>query len=193
MRRIWFIVVADMAFVVIFGPMKSGKSLELISRVAPYEFAHDRVLYVQPSANTRDQGVWSRGGLNARALKVNSLNEVSGTFDVIGIDEINMFPADDVHRIADWIAKGKHIYISGLDLDYRAEMPEVCRRILTLKPDEVVFKKAVCDVCRKFDARYTQIIHKGEELLGGISSIAPEDGTYEYQARCRKCFKRAKI
>lgn len=53
-----------MAFIVIFGPMKSGKSLELISRVAPYEFAHDRVLYVQPKANTRDEGVWSRGGLS---------------------------------------------------------------------------------------------------------------------------------
>lgn len=122
-----------------------------------------------------------------------SLTEVSGTFDVIGIDEINMFPADDVYQIAEWIAKGKDVYISGLDLDYKAEMPEVCQRILALKPDEVIFKKSVCDVCRTFDARFTQIIHEGRELLGGIPSIAPEDGTYEYQARCRTCYKRAKI
>lgn len=173
--------------------MKSGKSLELISRVAPYEFAHDRVLYVQPIANTRDEGVWSRGGLKVRAVKVESLNDITATFDVIGIDEINMFPPDDVAVINKWLEKGKNVYISGLDLDYKAEMPEICRRILSLKPDEVVFKKAVCDVCRIFDARFTQIIHDGEELLGGIPSIVPEDGTFEYQARCRQCYKRAKI
>lgn len=180
-----------MNFVLIQGPMKSGKSLELISKVAPYEFAGLRVIYVQPKINIRDSGVTSRVGLNVKSLSVESLSEIIGAFDVVGIDEINMFNVSDIPTIEKWVKAGKSVFISGLNLDYRGEMPEIVKKVIQLSPDQIIDKIAVCDVCREYTAKFTQILDNNQELLGGISNIAPEDGTYEYQARCRKCFKKS--
>lgn len=139
-------------FTLILGPMKSGKSLELIARVTPYEFSDSKVLYVQPKANTRDKGIRSRSGVNADAIVVTTLNDISAHFDVIAIDEIHMFNPKDVATIENWILAGKSVFISGLDLDYRRKMPNIVNKLFELKPDKLVYKKSVCDVCKKFNA-----------------------------------------
>lgn len=177
-------------FSLILGPMKSGKSLELIARVAPNEYAGRRVRYVQPKANVRDTGVQSRLGIGVNAQQTDSLSKVLDSFDTIGIDEIHMFPESDVAVISQWISSGKDVFISGLDLDYRGVVPPIVTLLYQLKPDEVTFKRAVCDVCTRYDAIFTQILYKGELVLEGIPMISPEDGTLEYQARCRECFIR---
>ncbi len=179
-----------MSFVLIYGPMKSGKSLELISKVAPYEFAKQRVVYAQPKVNTRDKKVSSRLGVDVKSVSVNSLSEITEDFDVIGIDEINMFDVSESDIIEMWVKSGKAVFISGLDLDYRAKMPPIFKKLLELKPTQTIAKLAVCDVCHEYSAQFTQILESGKELLGGISSVVPEDGTYEYQARCRNCFRK---
>lgn len=92
-----------MSFTLILGPMKSGKSLELIARVAPYEFAGQEVLYIQPRVNVRDSGVHSRLGVNTNAMSVTSLGEVTRAFDVVGIDESHMFDLDDVAVLRNWL------------------------------------------------------------------------------------------
>lgn len=180
-----------MAFTLIIGPMKSGKSLELIARVAPYEFAEQKVLYVQSANNTRDDGIVSRAGVNTSAIKVHSLAEVDDDFHIIGIDEINMFPPSDVQFVAKWLKADKGVFISGLDLDYRGHMPPVVQALFELKPESIITKIAVCEVCHRYAAQFTQIVHKDEPVLGGLPLIVPEDGTYEYQARCRTCFVQA--
>jgi thymidine kinase len=175
-------------FTLILGPMKSGKSLELIARVAPYEFANQEVLYIQPEANVRDQGITSRIGINTKAQTVKSLKDVTSPFDVIGIDEIHMFDPNEVEIIEQWLVEGKSVFISGLDLDYRARMPSMIILLLQLKPDKLIFKIAVCDICKEYRAQFTQILHKDKPVLSGLPLISPEDGTYAYQARCRNCF-----
>lgn len=179
-----------MAFVLIIGPMKSGKSLDLIARVAPLEFAGKTILYIQPEANVRDSGITSRAGVNTKAAAVSTLKDVKSNFDVIGIDEINMFPTSDCKYIEEWVKKGKDVIISGLDLDYRAKTPPIVQCIMQLKPDEIIIKTAVCDACKSYDARFTQILKNGKPVLDGLDLVTPEDGTYEYQARCRNCFKK---
>lgn len=168
--------------------MKSGKSLELLARMKPYEYTDQQVLYVQPKANVRDKGVRSRVGAGAEAIVAESLGDITEPFDVIGIDEIHMFKPEDVHFIDTWIKQNKLVCISGLDIDYSGTMPEVIRRLIELKPEELVYKLAVCDVCKQYRAQFTQILHKGKPVLTGLPSIVPEDGTYDYQARCRTCF-----
>ncbi len=177
-------------FTLILGPMKSGKSLELIARVAPYEFANREVLYIQPQANVRDKGINSRIGINTTAITVKSLNDVTPLFDVIGIDEIHMFEPNEVSVIERWINEGKSVFITGLDLDYRGKMPPIIAKLLELKPDNLLFKIAVCDVCKKYEAQFTQIVHNDKPVLGGLPLISPEDeaSAYVYQARCRNCF-----
>ncbi len=180
-----------MAFTLIIGPMKSGKSLELIARVAPHEFAKHKVLYVQPEKNVRDSGISSRLGVSTACQSLKSLREIDSEFDVIGIDEIHMFNAADVQFLSESIKAGKEVVVSGLDLDYRGRLQPTVRRLLELKPDTLVMKLAVCDVCSRYEAQYSQILHDGALVLDGMPAVVPEDGTYEYQARCRTCFVQA--
>jgi len=168
--------------------MKSGKSLELIAQATPHEFTQRQVLYVQPKANVRDSGISSRLGVNAKALSVASLSEIALPFDVIGIDEVNMFPPEDASIVETWLKQDKAVFISGLDLDYRGKMPPIMHRLFQLKPDEIICKIAVCDVCKKYRAQFSQILHNHKPVLSGLPLVTPEDGTYEYQARCRDCF-----
>ena len=178
-----------MGLTLIIGPMKSGKSLELIARVAPYEFANKKVLYVKSSKDVRDQGITSRAGINTKAVHVSSLSEVKNHVDVIGIDEVHMFDEDDAKYIDEWLNNGKEVFASGLDLDYSATITPMVRRLVELKPELILTKTAVCEACHEYRALFTQIIHKGKPVLGGLPPIVPEDGTYIYQARCRNCYK----
>jgi len=180
-----------MALTLIVGPMKSGKSLELIARVAPYEHAKKQVLYVKPNKDVRDKTLHSRIGLNTRATIVKTLQEVTNGFDVIGIDEVHMFPATDVKYIQKWLKDKKDIFVSGLDLDYSATLTPLVKKILELKPEKIISKVAVCDACHKYNAQFTQILHNGKAVLGGLPPVVPEDGTYIYEPRCRDCHERA--
>ena len=175
-------------FTMILGPMKSGKSLELLARMAPYEYTDKNVLYVQPEANTRDEGIQSRMGVKATAITVGSLHEVSQPFDVVGLDEVHMFAEDDARVVDKWLLDGKNVIATGLDLDYRSRMLPIIMRLLELKPDEYIAKLAVCDSCKEYNAQFTQILSNSVPILSGVPSVIPEDGTYEYQARCRDCF-----
>lgn len=174
-------------FTLIIGPMKSGKSLELLSRAAPYEYANQTVRYVTPNKNVRDEGIWSRMGLVTEAQKVSSFTEIDDNFDIIAVDEIHMFNAVEANRVWSWLMQGKNVIISGLDLDYKADVPPIIERLYQFKPDEIVIKKAVCDNCKVYDAQYTRILKDGRMIKDGLPTIVPDDGTYEYQARCRKC------
>jgi thymidine kinase len=178
-----------MGLTLIVGPMKSGKSLELIARVAPYEFANKRVLYVQSNKDVRDEGITSRAGINTKATRVRSLAEVKNNVDVIGIDEVHMFDESDAQYIARWLKKGKEVFASGLDLDYSASLTPMVKRLIELKPENIITKTAVCEACHEYRALFTQILHKGQPVLGGLPPIVPEDGTYVYQARCRDCYE----
>lgn len=178
-----------MSYELIIGPMKSGKSLELIARTAPYEYSDKKTVYIQPHRNTRDEGIRSRLGLNVEARKVSSLKEVNDDFDVIAIDEIHMFPATDSTYISNWLKQPKAVFISGLDLDYRGQLMPIIKNLLELKPETIINKLAVCDICRQYRASFTQILHNGKPILKGLPAVVPEDGSYEYEARCRNCFK----
>lgn len=180
-----------MAFSLIVGPMKSGKSLELIARVAPYGIANQKVVYVQPKRNVRDEGISSRVGLTATSKKVDSLTEVQDSFDVIAIDEVHMFEPADIAKVNEWVKAGKEVFASGLDLDYRGTLIPVIGKLLELKPDHIIAKQSVCDVCRSYSAIYTQLLEGEKPILKGLPPVVPEDGSLVYQARCRNCFIQA--
>lgn len=179
-----------MPLTLIVGPIKSGKSLELIARVAPHEFANKRVLFVQPHRNVRDEGIASRLGIDVTARRTKTLSEVKDDWDVIGIDEVHMLPIKDAEQINEWLRAGKEVVVSGLDLDYRGKIMPMAKRLLEIKPDTIIYKVSVCEVCHEYNALFTQIISKGKPLTRGLPAVVPEDGTYIYEARCRDCFVR---
>ena len=175
-------------FTLITGPMKSGKSLELIAQVEPYQYTDDDVIYVQPEANVRDSGIQSRLGVSALAHSISSLHEVKPDFQIIGIDEIHMFDESDSLVVDTWLKQGKNVIASGLDIDYRRKLMPIVARLLELKPDNIINKLSVCDSCHAYKAQFTQILHNSVPILEGLPPVVPEDGTYQYEARCRDCF-----
>lgn len=169
--------------------MKSAKSLELISMVMPHEIAGSAVIVVQPTKNVRDKEVRSRSGLTKPATRVSSLAEVSGSYDVIAVDEVHMFEApEDYQKIVHWLKQGKQLILAGLNLDYRGKLIPVVSKLIELAPETTIQKNSVCELCSSLKGAYTQILLKDKVFSNGLPPVVPEDGTYEYRTVCRRCF-----
>lgn len=180
-----------MSLVLILGPMKSAKSAELLARTEPFKVAGKKVVYLKPHIDRRNNGVESRLGAQADALTVKSLSEAPRA-DVYAVDEYHMFPGDSYKTITQWLDNGSNVVISSLDTTYDGSAFPSIIGLMCLKPDEIILKTAVCEVCLDMNspAKYTQILDTktNEPLTGGLPEDLTEDGRYNYEARCRKCF-----
>ena len=173
----------------ILGPMKSGKSFELINFFAPLRYTNTPFGLFQSARNVRDASIQSRNGVNLDAIKIHSLRDIlQKDYTVVGIDEVHMFPESDVAVVAELLRRGTKVVISGLDTDYRGKLFEVVTKLLELGPNEVHYKRAACENCKKFDAIYTQVYREAVPLTDGMPSVIPEDGTFTYKPMCRDCF-----
>ncbi|MDP3953621.1 MAG: hypothetical protein Q8P99_02275 [bacterium] len=182
-------------FLLILGPMASGKSIALIAELDRYEHAHKKVLTVHSIANVREEDVESRIGLSRKAVKVERLSDLNGqvdieNVDVIGIDELLMFdPEDSFETIKRWLASGKAVIASSVDMLGNGSLSKTVKRLLELVPD-VKYERAVCEECDVIDARFTKVSKSNGELVDrkSLPDIIPEDGTYAYKPVCRDCF-----
>src|SRR3989339_2155800 len=180
-----------MELTLILGPMKSGKSFELINHFAPLKYTNEKFALFHSAKNVRDDAVRSRNNLNLEAKKINSIKEiVSLGCGVVGIDEIHMFPDDDAKYVSELLRWGTRVVISGLDTDYQGRMFKIIKELLELGPNTVNYKRAVCDHCRQPDAGYTQGLKDSVPIFKGLPPSIPDDGTYAYRALCRRCFKK---
>jgi len=178
-----------MSLILIVGPMKSGKSLELIAQMSIFKHSKLRPIIVQSKLNVREENIRSRTGAKMGAIKVGSLSEIDGDkFDVIGIDEAFMFPKSDVKVVKRWLLDGKRVIVSTLDMSAMGRYLEFVRELYRLKPDEIILKTAVCESCQSLGAQFTQIQKDGKPVKRGLPDVVPEDGTYEYRPVCRECF-----
>lgn len=183
-----------MDLTLILGPMKSGKSFDLISYFSPLKYTDIPHILYQSARNVRDEHICSRNGIVLEAKKVSSLAEaLDQNFSVIGIDELHMFNPADVAVVARLLDRGVKIIAAGLDLDYRGKMFDVVRGLLELGPKEVRYKRAVCELCRKPTAVCSQVFAKGVPLTEGMPPVIPDDGTFTYQPVCRGCFVSTKV
>lgn len=181
--------VPPVSFTLVLGPMKSGKSLELISLLSPLEHTNVRHAVYQSTRHERDASVVSRVGGVLATAKVRELSSaLDEPVDVVGIDEVHMFAAADVRVVAELLDRGTDVVAAGLDLDHRGRLFAPVQGLLELAPDRVVHRRAVCDVCREFSATHTQVLHHGEPYLADVIGALPDDGTFGYEARCRRCF-----
>lgn len=181
-----------MSLTLILGPMKSGKSFDLISQFAPLAYTSTRYALFQPERNVRDEGIASRSGLSLQATKVPDLACIlDDVYRVVGIDEMHMFAPGDVWYIEQVLKRGNRVIVSGLDMDYRGELFAVIKRLFELGPAEVRYKRAVCAVCKRFAVVYTQVYDTSGPLVSGMPPVIPDDGTFRYEPVCNDCFVRA--
>jgi thymidine kinase len=102
-----------------------------------------------------------------------------------------MFAPGDVTFVEALLATGVDVLATGIDLDHRAQLFPTVKALLELGPDEVVHRRAVCDVCRRWSAVATQVLTGGEPYLEDLGGQAlPADGTFTYEPRCRTCLVR---
>jgi thymidine kinase len=178
-----------MDLTLILGPMKSGKSFDLISYFAPLQYTDIPYILYQSSRNVRDEKISSRNGVGLEAKKVPNLHEaLESNFTVVGIDELHMFEASDVAVIAKLLSKGVKVVAAGLDSDYKGAMFDIVKGLLELGPKEVKYKRAVCELCRQPNAVHTQVFISGAPITQGMPSVIPDDGTFTYQPVCHNCF-----
>jgi thymidine kinase len=180
-----------MSLTLILGPMKSGKSYELISHFAPLKYTEIAYRVYQPFKNVRDEQIQSRNGSLLEGKKIKSLREIlEDDVAVVGIDEFHMFGDDDIDVVDSLLCQKKTLIISSLDTDYRGRLFDNVTSLFALGPKEVKFRRAVCEVCKIPDAVYTQIFDGDKPLLSGMPASVPEDGRFSYVPMCRSCFIR---
>ncbi|XP_040001402.1 thymidine kinase, cytosolic [Xiphias gladius] len=168
---------------VIFGPMFSGKSTELMRRVRRFQIAQYNCLVIKYVKDARysETGMATHDRYTMDAVPANSLGEVRSLAlkaCVIGIDEGQFFP-DTVQFCEEMANLGKTIIVAALDGTFQRKP---FGNILNLVPlaESVVKLNAVCMQCYK-EAAYTKRIgeEKEVEVIGGAE---------KYQAVCRKCY-----
>ncbi len=178
-----------MDLILILGPMKSGKSYELINYFSPLKYTKENFALYQPVRNIRDEHISSRNGVNIKAIKVHTIESaLKENFSVIGIDEVHMFDEKEAGIIDRLLRAGTKVIASGLDTDYRGKMFKIIKKLLELGPKEVRYKRAVCEVCMDHSAIYSQVLDDDIPITEGLPPSIPDDGTFKYKPVCRHCF-----
>ncbi|KAI4880728.1 hypothetical protein NFI96_024527 [Prochilodus magdalenae] len=197
---------------VIFGPMFSGKSTELMRRVRRFQIAQYNCLVVKYSKDIRysDTGMATHDKNTMEAVSASCLREVHELAlgaAVIGIDEGQFFP-DTVEFCEEMANRGKTVIVAALDGTFQRKP---FGNILSLVPlaESVVKLNAVCMECFK-EASYTKRLGAEKEVrmdgmkqdtVDGWAStehsplqINPScqveviGGADKYHAVCRACY-----
>lgn len=172
---------------VITGPMFSGKSTYLMSKMERYLLAKSRVIALKWKGDTRytaESKIVTHSGLECPCICCDNedLKEVYDRikdYDVICIDEGAFFK--DIVSFCEMLAnKGHHVIVASLIGTYRRDG---FNDILNLLPkcEKVTMLHAVCMRCHTDGASFTKRIVQSDqtELVGGSDS---------YIAVCRKCY-----
>ncbi|OGH85793.1 MAG: hypothetical protein A2294_02390 [Candidatus Magasanikbacteria bacterium RIFOXYB2_FULL_38_10] len=178
-----------MNLTLILGPMKSGKTLELISRISPLKFMPVKFALFQPVRNVRDNEVESRAGAVLFGQKIKNLKEIlDHDLEIVGIDEVHMFLPEDIEAVEILLKKQVQVIVSGLDMDYKGKLFDTVSRLIELGPKEIIYKRSVCEKCLHYNGVYTQIFKNEDPVVAGLPPVVPDDGTYNYKPVCRECF-----
>jgi len=169
---------------IIFGPMFSGKSTELLRRIRRYTIANRSCMVVKYRKDTRysedhmathDKQMWFE---TKPTDKLDELLDIAKTVEVIGIDEGQFFP--DLVPFCEAMAnEGKVVIVAALDGTFQRKP---FGNVLELIPlaETVTKLNAVCMLCFK-DAAFTK-------RLGSETQIEVIGGADKYIAVCRSCF-----
>ncbi|GAU92009.1 hypothetical protein RvY_04159-1 [Ramazzottius varieornatus] len=204
----------------IFGPMFSGKTTELLRRVNRYRIAKYKTLLIKFAKDVRydEECVSTHDRHTGTARKALCLKECLAeceVHDVIGIDEGQFFP--DILEVAEALAnKGKTVIVAALDGTYQREgFGDIIK--LVPKAEKIDKLSAVCIICNE-DAAYTRrftaetAVHRPSScpretcplsmsVSGQVSSVDIQadiskfqveliGGADKYMAVCRECFQR---
>lgn len=179
------------------GPMKCGKTRELIHRVDKFPYIEAGFRFIKPTIDTRDKNITSRFLGQKFTYECDPvdpknpeeiLNYINGEHDLVAIDEAQFFSGGLVQVVEHLLQQDKNVVIGGLELDFRGEPFGPMPYLLTIA-DEVTKLTAVCEYnsCKSL-ANRTQRLINGEPAHYTAPLVSIEGSTQEesYQARCLK-------
>ena len=176
-----------MTLEVIYGPMFSGKSNELINRMQAAAAAGCAIVAAKPSIEVEPDYIVSLTGARWPATPVGNsadLLPLSAEVDVLGLDEAQ-FMDSALLAVVSRLRQRLRLVVAGLDLDFRGEQFGVMPHLIE-QADNLMCLTASCAVCHR-PAAHTQ------RLIGGLPAPR-EDPTIEvggrelYEPRCALCF-----
>lgn len=176
-------------FIMIVGPMFSGKSSELFRLIERAQYAQKRILVIKPKKDTRVEDVISARIRNRiqkiSAISVSSKKDLQKILDddfpdVLVIDEVQFFGQWLIPYVRELLLQKREIKIiaAGLQLDAALRPFGIVPKLLCFAT-KIKICKAVCVKCGK-PATLTQ---KNTPLKTQI-----QPGEKEYEARCFHCY-----
>jgi thymidine kinase len=170
---------------VIFGPMFSGKTTELLRRIRRYTVAQRSCLVLKYLGDTRydaikivthDQQKWTATAIE----RLSEMETEASQYEVIGIDEAQFFP--DISTFAEKMAnQGKVVIVACLDGTFERKPFGDVLNLIPLA-EEVTKLTAVCTECGEIAAFTKRLTDAKEIKLIGKDDI--------YTSLCRKCFNK---
>nr|XP_033815949.1 thymidine kinase, cytosolic [Geotrypetes seraphini] len=168
---------------VIFGPMFSGKSTELMRRVRRFQVAQYKCLVVKYDKDVRYSvnrlATHDRNMMDAvSASRLKDVYQEAMASAVIGVDEGQFF-SDIVEFCEEMANEGKTVIVAALDGTFQRK---AFGGILNLVPlaESVVKLNAVCMECFR-EAAYTK-------RLGAEKEVEVIGGADKYHSVCRHCY-----
>lgn len=168
---------------VIYGPMFSGKSTELLRRIRRYTAGRKSCIILKDARDNRYDAtnLCTHDMVAGDAHPVKALDEVTqalvDSYEVIGIDEAQFF--DNVAEFCESNANaGKIVIVAALDGTFQRH---AFGKILSLVPlaESVTKLSAICVGCGR-NAAFSK-------RIGSETEIHIIGGSEKYIATCRKC------
>ena len=174
------------------GPVKSGKTLELLHRVEKIKYMNDcSYILFKSLIDTRDGMVKTRfNNLEADCVTVDEpqemLYKLPKNCKVVAIDEGQFFKDELVEVVLKLLNDDMNVIVAGLDLDFRGEPFGPMPKLLSMA-NYIKKLNAVCQYagCNSLASRTQRLIEgKPSSYHSPIVSVEGSDTKESYEARC---------
>jgi Thymidine kinase len=166
-----------MSVELIIGPMFSGKTTLLISKIEIHELTGKKCVIIRSTVDTRTPSVETHRNLiymgNIMILKDFSDTSILKNYDVIGVDEGHFF--EDLTNVVNFVIREKKLlFVSMLKSTFlRTPFPNTDYIYATAT--DITVCKAVCEICKHHSATNTKRREDIETtiLVGGKEMYYP--------------------
>lgn len=173
--------------VLVVGPMYSGKTSELLNYINVYRIGGKsyKIFKISKDSRYSSTEIVSHRGHKETAIVVPDseklISYVTLNDHAVFIDEIQFFNEKIIDRIKEMISSGLDVYCSGLDISYKNNPFDITGKLMCLA-DEIIKKKAVCYMCKEYNAT---VSHR---TVSGTDSEVDIGGAEKYVAVCKNCY-----
>lgn len=145
------------------GPMKCGKSMQIINEFNRQLVTGKNVMLFKPTLDNRmgDNIIGTRNGIKVEAKNITDIDELQNyDADVFFIDEFQ-FLNGDIKTIEQLAEKGKKFFIAGLNLTSDKKPFGKMGDLLCIA-DNIKMMTAICEICKNDNAVYSYF--KGNKM-----------------------------